>query len=187
MITYDGIPYATSIGLALYTAERNHGIFKNHFITFSDNPILQEVRGKTIKEKVNNIESIVANTDIDKVFELILNTMIENNLSEEDLPSHILIISDMEFDQGVYTKNGTNFSGWKDAFKEQGYTLPNVIFWNVACFTQGVPVTKFDNDVAMISGFSTNVLENILTLENYNPTNVMLEKLKTYLEMLREE
>lgn len=187
MITYDGIPYATSIGLALYTAERNHGIFKNHFITFSDNPILQEVRGKTIKEKVNNIESIVANTDIDKVFELILNTMLENKLTQDDLPSHILIISDMEFDQGVYTKNGTNFEGWKDAFKEQGYTLPNVIFWNVACFTQGVPVTKFDNDVAMISGFSTNVLENILTLENYSPEAVMLEKLKTYLEMLGDE
>ena len=37
----------------------------------------------------------------------------------------------------------------------------------------------------MISGFSTNILENLLTLENYTPTNIMLEKLAIYLEMLK--
>ena len=184
MTCYGGIPYATSIGLALYTAERNTGIFKNHFITFSETPSLCEVKGKTIREKVDNIEIIVANTNIDKVFELILNTAKENNLKEEDLPSHLLIISNMEFDEGVYTKNGTNFEGWKQAFATEGYKLPTIIFWNVACFTKGIPVTKFDNDVAMISGFSTNILENILTLEHYTPSNIMLEKLSIYLEML---
>ena len=51
--------------------------------------------------------------------------------------------------------------------------------------TRGMPATKFDNDVAMISGFSTNILENLLTLDEYTPTNVMLEKLSIYLEMLK--
>ena len=91
----------------------------------------------------------------------------------------------MEFDNGVYAKDGTNFNGWKKAFKEAGYKLPIVIFWNVAGNTQGIPVPKYENDVAMISGFSTNVLENILTLEKYVPYDVMLEKLAIYLEMLR--
>lgn len=185
MTCYGGIPYATSVGLALYIAERNKGIFKNHFITFSDKPYLCEIKGKTIKEKVNNVPSIVANTDIDKAFELILNTAKENRLKQEELPSHLLIISDMEFDQGVYTKSGTNFDGWKESFESEGYKLPTIIFWNVAGATHGVPVTKFDNDVAMISGFSTNILENILTLENYSPNNIMLEKLSIYLEMLK--
>lgn len=187
MMNFDGIPYATSIGLALYTAERNNGVFKNHFITFSSNPILQEVRGKTILEKVKNVKTIVENTDIDKVFKLVLDTVICNRLEQEEMPSHILIISDMEFDRGVYTSSGTNFEGWKRNFSKKGYKLPKIIFWNVAAFTQGVPVTKYDGDVAMISGFSTNVLENILTLEKYSPIDVLLEKLAIYLEMLGDK
>lgn len=185
MMCYGGIPYATSIGLALYTAERNSGIFKNHFITFSDKPYLCEVKGKTIKDKINNIPLIVADTNIDKAFELILNTAKQNHINQTELPSHLLIISDMEFDCGVYSKGGTNFDGWKQAFKEEGYSLPKIIFWNVAGRTNGVPVTKFDKDVAMISGFSTNILENLLTIENYTPNNIMLDKLAIYLEMLK--
>lgn len=185
MTCYNDIPYATSVGLALYTAQRNTGAFKNHFITFSNKPYLCEVKGQTIKEKVNNIPCYIENTDIDKAFELILRTMKENNLKQEELPSHLLIISDMEFDTGVYSKGGTNLEGWKQAFNDEGYKLPIIIFWNVAGRTNGVPATKFDNDVAMVSGFSTNILENLLTLENYTPNNVMLEKLSIYLEMLK--
>ena len=185
MTCYGGIPYATSIGLALYTAQRNTGIFKDHFITFSDKPYLCEIKGKTIKDKIANIPSIVANTDIDKAFELILKTAQENKLKQVELPSHLLIISDMEFDRGVYSEKGTNFGGWRKAFESAGYKLPIIIFWNVAGNVQGIPATRFDNDVAMISGFSTNILENLLTLENYTPTNIMLEKLAIYLEMLK--
>lgn len=185
MMSYGGIPYATSIGLALYTAERNHGIFKNHFITFSDQPYLCEVKGNTIKEKVHNIPCYIASTNIDSAFELILNTAIENNLKEEVLPSHLLIISDMEFDTGVYSKNGTNFNCWKKAFNDKGYALPKIIFYNVAGKVNGVPVCKFDCDVAMVSGFSTNILDQLLTLENYSPNEIMLEKLSVYLNILK--
>lgn len=184
MMSFKGIPYATSVGMAIYTAERNTGIFKNHFLTFSDNPYLCEVKGKTITQKVSNIPCYVANTRIDKAFKLILETAKENKLEQKELPSHLLIISDMEFDRGVYSKTGTNFDGWKKAFNDEGYKLPIIIFWNVAGSTNGVPVTKFDQDVAMISGFSTNILDNILTLDKYSPTDVMLDKLSKYLEML---
>lgn len=187
MMSYDGIPYATSVGMAIYTAERNTGIFQNHFITFSSEPTLCEVKGATISDKVNNIPRIIANTDIDKAFKLILDTAVENEIKQEELPSHLLIISDMEFDESVYTESGTNFSGWKKAFKEAGYKLPTVIFWNVAAFTQGVPTSKFENDVCMVSGFSTNILENLLSLKEYTPMNAMMDKLSIYLEMLGDK
>ncbi len=186
MLSYGAIPYCTSVGLALYIAERNDGFFKNHFITFSEKPTLQQVRGNSLLEKVQNMQQINAwNTDIDKVFELILKTAQENNLKQKDLPEQILIISDMEFDSGVYSTTGTNFAGWKKVFANAGYTLPTIIFWNVAGSTNGVPTTKFEDDVAMISGFSTNILSNILTLDKYSPRDVMLEKLSIYLEMLK--
>lgn len=185
MFSFGAIPYAMSIGLALYTAERNRGIFKNHFMTFSSKPYLCEVKGKNIKEKVKNIPSIVSNTDIDKAFELLLTVSKENRLKQEELPSHLLIISDMEFDEGVYTEDGTNFEGWKKAFEKAGYTLPKIIFWNVAGYIHGIPVTKFDNDVVMVSGFSANILENLLNLKEYSPTDVMMDKLSKYLKLLK--
>ena len=181
----NNIPISTSIGLAIYTAERNTGIFKNTFISFSSQPTLQIVREGSISKKVAGIKTIVATTDIDKVFKLILQCCIKHNLSKEDLPSHLLIISDMEFDEGVYSKGGTNFKGWKKAFEEQGYTLPTVIFWNVAAYTRGLPVTKNDNDVVMVSGLSTNILENIFNLDNYNPVDCMLSTLEKYLNLLK--
>lgn len=180
------LPLATSIGLAIYIAERNNGIFKNYFITFSDSPFLCEIKGNTIVDKIKNIKAIFGSTDIDKVFELLLTTCVDNHLAQEEMPSHIILISDMEFDSGTLTRNGTNFDGWKQSFLENGYKLPTIIFWNVAAFTQGVPVTKYDKDVVLISGFSTNALENILDLPEYTMMDGMIETLTKYIEMLEE-
>lgn len=185
MIENGHIPYDTALGLAIYTAERNTGIFKNHFLTFSSQPYLCEIKGKTIKEKIQNIPTIVEMTNIDAAFELLLKTAIDNKLPQEELPSHLLIISDMEFDYSVKSKDGTNFEGWKKSFTEAGYKLPKIIFWNVALKTNGVPVTKFQEDVAMISGFATNILDNLLTLEKYDPIDLMLDKLNVYLGLLK--
>lgn len=178
---------ATSIGLALYTAARNNGIFKDYYMTFSSRPLLQKVSGIDIVDKYKNVEEIAENTDIDKAFELLLETAKDNSISQEDMPSHILIVSDMEFDRGVYSQEGTNFNGWKKAFSEAGYKLPQIIFWNLG--RKGFPVTRFDNDVCMISGFSTSVLENLLKSEdlvNLTPTKVMLDTLNKYIALLEK-
>ncbi len=174
----------TSIGLALYIAERNHGFFKDYYMTFSSKPLLQKVTGKDIEDKFFNVERIIQDTNIDKAFELLLNTAKKNNIKQEDMPSHIIIISDMEFDDGVYSQNGTNFSGWKNAFYQAGYELPKIIFWNVA--TKGFPVTKYDKDVCMINGYSTSVLESILTLEDFTPENAMLKSLDKYIKIVEK-
>jgi hypothetical protein len=126
----------------------------------------------------------VDNNDIDKVFEVILKSMKDSNSTQEDLPSHIIIISDMEFDNGVYSKGGTNFQGWKKAFAEHGYTLPKIVFWNVAGRTNGLPVTKNDKDVVMVSGFSTNLLESIFKVEEFNPVDQMLAALEKYIVLV---
>ena len=71
------LPLSNSIGLAIYTAQRNKGYFHNYFITFSSSPKLQTIKGDDIYSIVNNVKMIVDNTDIDKVFELILNTSLK--------------------------------------------------------------------------------------------------------------
>ena len=178
------IPISTSIGLAIYIAQRNTGIFKDCFITFASKPKLVKLKGESITEIVRNIRCINDNTNIDAAFKMLLNKMVSEKVNKKDEPSHIVIISDMEFDCGVYSKNSTNFEGWKKAFKEKGYSLPKIIFWNVACKSGGLAATKMDNDVIMVSGFSTNILENIFNLDNYNPKEYMLEVLEKYLKML---
>ena len=186
MCRFGLLPISTSIGLAIYIAQRNKGFFKDHYITFSEKPVIQKICGNNICEIISNMEEINCyNTDIDKVFELILNSAIENKLSQKDLPSHIMIISDMEFDRGVKSIGGTNFDGWIKMFEEVGYKLPKIIFWNVAGNASGVPVTKYEKDVVMVSGFSTNILNNLLELENYTPVDIMMESLSKYLEMLK--
>ena len=186
MLWYEnGLPLDASIGLAIYTAERNTGLFQNMFITFSSNPTLQEVKGDTIYEKVKNIHQINSNTDIDKVFEMLLNTMKRHNGVQDDLPSHIIIISDMEFDEGIKSRRKTNFQVWKGVYEEYGYTLPKIVFWNVAGKGRGLPATKYDNDVIMVSGFSTNLLENIFNVEEYKPETFMLTTLQKYVDMLK--
>lgn len=186
MECYGGLPIANSLGLAVYTAERNHGYFHNYFMSFSSAPQLQKVRGETIVAKLNNVKSIVASTDIDAAFKMLLDTALHNNIPKKDMPSHIIVISDMEFDRGVMSENGTNFHGWKNEFEEAGYTLPKIVFWNVAADTHGFPVTENDGDVCMISGFSTSILEHLFDMENYSPVNVMMAVLGKYEAIIRD-
>lgn len=175
--------YETSIGLALYIAERNHGFFKNYFMRFDTNPALEYVKGIDIVDKVRAIKDYYGNTNVDKVFKLILDTAEQHNISQEDMPSHLIIVSDMEFDRGCYSQEGTNFQGWKKAFEEKGYELPKIVFWNVA--TSGFPVTKYDNDVCMINGFSTSIFENILNLEDFTPVGAMVKSLQPYIDLIK--
>lgn len=182
-----GIPFDVSVGLAMYTAERNTGMFAEHYMTFDAEPRLRKLIGNTFSEKYRNIEHIhPRSTNIDKAFKLLLDTASENNVPQSDMPEYLLIVSDMEFDEGVMSRGGTNFKGWKSAFESKEYKLPKIIFWNVAMMTNGYPVTKFDTDVAMIGGFSTNIFENLFTLENLSPINLMFNKLSTYKEILEK-
>ena len=185
MTCYQNLPLANSLGLAIYFAERNKGVFQDYFISFSSEPKLVHLKGNSIVEKVANIESEIATTDIDKVFELILKALKDNKSNKEECPSHIIIISDMEFDNGVYSEEGTNFEGWTKAFAKEGYTLPTIIFWNVAASTYGVPVTMHDKNVLMVNGFSPNILNNLLSLEENTPVDAMILTLEKYVEMLR--
>lgn len=50
-----GRPMATSIGLAIYFAERNVGAYHNLFMTFSCRPETVILRGETLEQKIRNV------------------------------------------------------------------------------------------------------------------------------------
>ncbi len=153
------IPATVALSLGIYFAERNTGKFKNHFITFSEKPKLVEIKGKDIYEKVKYCSKYneVANTNIQKVFELILNTAVKNNVPQKDMPEKIYIISDMEFDYCTENSSLTNFQYAKRLFSNFGYKLPDVIFWNVASRNRQQPVKLNESGVALVSGCSPRV------------------------------
>lgn len=170
--------------LAIYFAEHSSGQFKDKYITFSERPQLVDFSNcDSLHAKLQTAlaHNECANTNIEKVFELILTTAVNNRMLQEDLPANILIISDMEFDtcatMGEYTKRDMwgYYTGPRKApdqrlfdviarrYADAGYKIPRLVFWNVASRTGTIPVKENDLGVALVSGFSVNVAKMVMS------------------------
>lgn len=174
------MPAAVAQSLGIYFAEHNKGAFHNHFITFSANPRLVEVKGRDIVEKIKYCMSYdeCSNTDLRKTFDLILQTAIRNKVKKNDMPEKLYIISDMEFDYCSVNAKLTNFEYAKAEFERHGYKLPQIIFWNVASINMQQPVTKNEQGVALVSGCSPHIFA-MLSKDMLNPYSYMLEVLSS--------
>lgn len=172
---------AVALSLGIYFAERNKGKFRNHFITFSGRPQLVEIKGSDIAEKVRYCcrYDEVANTNLAAVFNLLLKTAVKYDLPQEELPKRLYIISDMEFDECVENSGTTNFENAKRKYAEKGYTLPEIVFWNVESRNVQQPVTMNENGVALVSGRSPRLFSMVASGE--------LDPYKTMLEILTSE
>ena len=174
------MPAAVAQSLAIYFAEHNRGAFRNHFITFSMNPRLVEIKGRDIVDKARYCETFneCANTNIQKVFELVLNAAVRNRVPQKDLPSTIYIISDMEFDSCAAGASLTNFEYAAKLFRQAGYRLPNVVFWNVSSRNQQQPVTMNEQGVALVSGCSPRIFSMVME-GSLDPFTFMLSVIDT--------
>lgn len=165
-----GRPMSVSVSLALYFAERNKGQFKDYFISFSSEPKLHKIQGKSLAQKMASVRlGDVANTNLQAVFDLILNTAIENDTPESELPSTIYIISDMEFDMAV--RGTTNYQAIEKKYAAAGYKLPHIVFWNVNASGSNLPVLKDTENVSMVSGFSPTIFK--FAVEGKTPIDAM--------------
>jgi len=168
-------PIDVALSLGIYFAEHNKGKFANHFITFSEHPRLIEIKGKNICEKVKYCQTFseVANTNLEAVFKLILRTAIKNKVPQNELPSKIYIISDMEFDYCIEGGNNAPlFNIMKIEYKQYGYKLPNIVFWNVASRQSNMPISVSDTGSTLVSGFSPIVFDMAISGE-ISPTAIM--------------
>ena len=174
------MPAAVAQSLAIYFAEHNRGAFRNHFITFSMNPRLVEIKGRDIVDKARYCETFneCANTNIQKVFELVLNAAVRNRVPQKDLPSTLYIISDMEFDSCAAGASLTNFEYAAKLFRQAGYRLPNVVFWNVSSRNQQQPVTMNEQGVALVSGCSPRIFSMVME-GTLDPFTYMLSVIDT--------
>lgn len=170
-------PIEASIGLGIYFAERNVGKFKNHIITFSRTPrFVQFEEGDNLIDKYNTLSRVglYENTDLQAVFQLILNAAKEYKLPKKEMPKKVLIISDMQFNTCA---KGTNLDGIKAQYNESKYKLPEIVFWNVNGTYKDTPARDKETGVALVSGYSPSILKFILAGKIVNPTEMMLDVL----------
>lgn len=171
-------PASVALSLGLYFAERNTGLFKNHFIEFSERPQLIEIKGKTFADRLRYVASFneIANTNLEAVFDLILKAAVNNHVSQEELPAKLIIISDMEFDCCVCNASVTNFENAKTKYAAYGYKLPEIVFWNVASQNRQQPVKKNEQGVCLVSGVTPRLF-SMIAGDNLSPYAFMMEVL----------
>lgn len=167
-------PIEVSVALGLYIAERNKGVFHDHFITFSQSPTLQKVAGSTLRDRVQSVKTADwgYNTDLQKVFELILNSALRHSVTEDDMPTMVIIFSDMEFDQAC-SVNDTAMQSIRQKYQLAGYTLPKVVFWNLNAKTDNFPVKCNEAGTALVSGFSPSIMKQLLSGKDFSPEAIM--------------
>lgn len=168
--------------LAIYFSERCSGQFRNRFITFGNQPRFVDISNcNSLKEKIEYVlrNTDCSNTNIEKTFMLLLNTAIQNNMKQSDLPDTLLIVTDGEFDKMTSGRTDkTLFENLAERFLNYGYKLPRLVFWNICSSTGTIPVKNNDNGVALVSGYSVNIMNMVLSNE-LAPLQCLLKQLNT--------
>lgn len=185
-----GTPIEAAISLGAYVAEKSHGPFANHFITFSDSPQLVRFEGVDIVDKFNRCRQADwgMSTNLEAVFEMLLLTAKSKHVKPEDIVSKIYIFSDMEFNKCV-TVNRNSKDYWeldtsisevesdleyiKKEWEAAGYKFPKIIFWNLDSRHNHIPM--IGEGISYVSGFSPVLVETILG--GKDGYDLMLEKL----------
>ena len=173
-----GLPMDVSVSLGLYISERNRGIFKDAFITFSETPEMEYLQG-TFSQRMRQLEGANwgMSTNLEAVFQLILDKAVQHQLPETEMPTKLLIISDMEFNEASNGK--TNLDAIRELYTEKGYKMPQIVFWNVNGRMGNVPAQTHDMGVGLVSGFSPSILKSILKGDVYTPQQLMLDTVMT--------
>ena len=167
-----------AISLGLYVADKNKGPFKDTFLTFSSNPELLHLNGNIV-QKVQQMASSNwgMSTNLHAALDKVLSTAIKGNVPEEDMPSMLLIMSDMQFNQCI-SFDDSAMQMMQRKYKDAGYEMPQVVFWNIRAGSN-VPVSADASGVALVSGFSPAILSAVLAadMDDFTPHGIMMKAL----------
>jgi len=163
-----------SISLGLYLADKNKGVFKDTFLTFSTKPQLMTLRGDIV-QKINQMSKSDwgMSTNLHAAFEKILDVAVKGKAPQSDMPAMVLILSDMQFNQCV-THDDSAMEMIERKFEAAGYTCPKVVFWNLNS-SGNVPVASDKSGAALVSGFSPAIMASLLgaDVEQFTPEGIM--------------
>jgi hypothetical protein len=157
-----GRPMHTSVGLAIYFAERNHGAFANKFMTFTDIPEIVDVTGNSLAAKYDSVTRHVGyDTNLEAAFDAILSTAVRTDCPQADLPKALVIISDMEIN-AWHGGSLTFTEEMKNRFADAGYEMPKLVYWNVDSRKDTFLASKNDPNAILVSGQSASTFKNLI-------------------------
>lgn len=185
MIWYGGLPSRAGWSLALYIAERNESIFKDAFLTFDTTPRMLYLQG-SVAERIRQIRVAPwrGTTNLESAFRLLLTKAIESKVTEDEMPTTILILSDMQFDPAITSYGHTAYEMMQSHYKAAGYTLPRIVFWNLRAENNNVTASAFDENVGLVSGYSPSCLKSILMGETVEDETATEKKKETPYELM---
>ena len=175
-----GRPMHTSVGLAIYFAERNHGAFANKFMTFTDIPQIVEITDGTLYEKYRSVTRHVGyNTNLEAAFDAILSTAVRTHCPQADLPKALVIISDLEID---YWDGGslTFTEEMRKRFADAGYEMPKLVYWNVDSRKDTFLASKNDPNTILVSGQSASTFKNLIRGIDLSAYEIMVQTLNDH-------
>ncbi|KAJ1278190.1 hypothetical protein BS78_04G059800 [Paspalum vaginatum] len=160
-----GVPMDVCVALGLLVSELSDDPWRGRVITFSAMPELHRITGDTLSEKISFIHEMRwgINTNFQAVFDKILEVAVGARLAPERMLRRVFVFSDMEFDQASAQPWETDYEAIVRKFTEAGYgtAVPEVVFWNLSD-SKAVPVESGQKGVALVSGFSKNLLKLFL-------------------------
>ena len=171
-------PINVAISLGLYCAERIGGPFKNHYISFSSRPQLIKTEGVDFVDKVYRIyrTNLCENTNLTAAFDLLLEIAKKPGVKKEDIPSTIIVLSDMEIDQGTGNYWGSSNNRWtketastemekmRQKWASYGFKLPRLIYWNLDA--RNDTILDAGPNVSFVSGMSPVLFKRVLSGKN---------------------
>jgi hypothetical protein len=185
----EGDPMLVSIALGILLAELLPEPFKGQVITFSAEPVLHKIQGTTLKDKVQSLKNAKAglNTNLLAVFKLLLGFAKTFSVTAEDLPKTLFIFTDMQFDTAEQSPWKTTYQTIQDMYAAATYPVPQIVFWNLRDTKASFPVSSNTPGVALVSGFSAELLKTFMSgdIQNMTPTKVMNLTLAPYLSKVQ--
>jgi hypothetical protein len=190
MQSYDALPARAAWSLGVYISERNESIFKDAFLTFESRPTMFYLKG-TVSERIRAMRYVRwgGTTNLEAAFELLLSKAIENKITDDEMPTTLLILSDMQFDPARTAKySSTAYEMIKAHYEAAGYKIPRIVYWNLRSVENKVAASAFDENVGLVSGFSPSCLKAVLSGEevvNEDGTKVEQKKETPYDLMMK--
>lgn len=175
----EGRPMHSSVALAIYFAERNQGAYHNLWMSFSQHPAIHKLQGETLLQKLQSIERKFwsNNTNLELAFMRVLDIAIKNHVPAEEMVKSIIVISDMEIDDTQHGYAWSFYDNMRKLYMNNGYIIPNIVFWNVNSRNDTFHVDKSRVGVQLCSGQSASTFKVLMKSVGMNPIEMMTNTL----------
>jgi hypothetical protein len=173
------------VSLSVFLSQQIKGAFNGKLLTFSDSPTLVSLPKKGKLDELFSFTEHMnwgMSTNLEAGFAAILAEAKRFKVKPEDMPSMLLVLSDMEFNAAG---RSTLSDSMKAQYKAAGYEPPKMCWWNLNGSGKNFPVMKNEKDACLVSGFSPKVLEAVIAAKEFTPISVVEEAIKPYLDLLK--